>query len=146
MDSSNIALWQKLKEMPSEEVDQLFHPIAMREEESYDCTQCGRCCKTLQPPCDSFDQTRLRNEVSEPSDYLVWDQRNQIHYLKSKPCYFLKGKMCSVYSSRPESCRSYPHLQEPHIKFRKRSIMSNYSICPIVYNSIETLKSALDLC
>lgn len=72
--------------------------------------------------------------------YLATDQAG-ITYVKTKPCAFLAGKLCGHYAARPSSCADYPHLQQPYIRLRMKSILENYAICPIVFNVIEALKT-----
>jgi Fe-S-cluster containining protein len=60
--------------------------------------------------------------------------------LKGKPCKFLRNKKCTIYSSRPFDCRSYPHLHKKDFTFRLFAVLNNYSVCPIVFNVYEELK------
>jgi Fe-S-cluster containining protein len=59
------------------------------------------------------------------------------------PCPFLKDLKCSVYDCRPNDCRSYPHLHKKDFISRLFGVIDSYSICPIVFNVFEELKSRL---
>jgi Fe-S-cluster containining protein len=59
------------------------------------------------------------------------------------PCGFLQEQGCSVYDSRPDDCRSFPHLHKREFRSRLIGVIENCSICPIVYNVFEGLKSDL---
>jgi hypothetical protein len=75
-------------------------------------------------------------------DYLVTDEEGDMHF-KDLPCPFLIDKKCSVYDSRPDDCRSYPHLHKNEFLSRLFGVIDNYSICPIVFNVYEELKYKL---
>jgi len=65
-------------------------------------------------------------------------------FLNSKPCQFLKDKKCTIYSLRPEECNSYPYLHKDGFTTRLHGVISNYEVCPIVYNVCELLKRRLN--
>jgi Fe-S-cluster containining protein len=37
------------------------------------------------------------------------DAPSSILGIKSHPCYFIKGNLCTIYNSAPLSCKRYPH-------------------------------------
>jgi len=57
-----------------------------------------------------------------------------------RPCPFLEGSRCTVYSDRPQSCAGYPFIGNG---FRSRLLMhlSNAELCPITFNVLERLKA-----
>jgi len=59
------------------------------------------------------------------------------------PCPMLNGKLCSIYETRPEVCRSFPHLEQPNFKYRLIGVIENVAICPIAFNAFEDLKAKL---
>jgi hypothetical protein len=59
---------------------------------------------------------------------------------KQKPCPFLKNNLCSVYESRPTTCRTYPHLEKGNFISRLGNVVSNLKVCPIAFNTYELLK------
>lgn len=146
----NKALLSLIKGSKNQYLDGLMHHIAAEETQKIDCTICGKCCQKLQPPFATEDINRIDENETPQAEWvrkcLLWDEQNQMHYLKKSPCLFLKGTRCDIYKSRPSACSTYPGLHLPHFKYRIKYIMSQYSVCPIVYNSIERLKIALNLC
>ena len=77
------------------------------------------------------------------AEYLEEDEVGEGHVFKTAPCAFLHESACSVYPQRPEACRSYPHLHKREIVFRLNQVVSNCSVCPIVYNVYERLKQEI---
>jgi len=59
------------------------------------------------------------------------------------PCPMLNGKLCSIYETRPEVCRSFPHLEQPDFTYRLIGVIENVAICPIAFNAFEDLKAKL---
>jgi len=122
-------------------VNELFHFYSSR----IDCTKCGNCCTVLKPIILNADIKTLApliNKTDKDSeiDYTVTDEDGDMHF-KDLPCPFLVDKKCTVYDSRPEDCRSYPHLHKEDFLSRLFGVIDNYSICPIVFNVYEDLKN-----
>jgi len=59
------------------------------------------------------------------------------------PCPFLQDNRCTVYDCRPRDCQSYPHLHKKDFVIRMNQAYDNCSVCPIVFNVYEGLKSEL---
>lgn len=140
---SALGLRKKLRTVPAavlqERISALYDTIAPR----VDCTQCGNCCKKLQPAVTGLEADVLAklaavDPVHFHEKYL--SEGSRVHYMKSAPCMFLCGKTCSIYAQRPASCRDYPHLNNGLFKY-KASVWEQYGLCPIVYHVIEALKS-----
>jgi Fe-S-cluster containining protein len=51
----------------------------------------------------------------------------------AKPCPLLKGKLCSVYTQRPETCRLYPQFT-PDFRWVLDDLIDGAGLCPIIYN------------
>ena len=141
-------LLQRLEAIGSNALDEIVAPIATKETNAIDCTQCGKCCAKLQPPFSDEDIEKIttKNELAEnwQSDLLVFDYRNNIHYLKKSPCSFLCGTKCRIYQSRPAACATYPGLNLPHFKYRLSYFLGQYNICPIVKNTLDRLETQLN--
>ena len=75
--------------------------------------------------------------------YLVETDTDGEYHFNTLPCPFLKNNLCSVYNFRPNDCRSYPHLHKKNFVSRTMSVVNNTSICPIVFNVYEELKSEI---
>ena len=134
-------LWKKLNKRSSKEIDELVKPIVLKEYKTYDCTTCGKCCQKLHPAFTQEDIAKIVMEegVQDVTQLLYKDRLSSVYYLKDKPCAFLQKKKCGIYQNRPASCADYPHIHQPHFKYRKKSIKENYKICPIVQNVLYEL-------
>ena len=131
-----------IKDLDSE-VRKLFEQVS----EAIDCTACGNCCKKISPILTKKDINKLSDSLNILPDqfvtkYVDKDEDGDM-ILNQLPCPFLNDNKCSHYDSRPEDCRSYPHLQKKDIVFRLIGVVNNYSICPIVFNVYEALKNRL---
>ncbi len=138
----NIFFKKHLRNFSAEKVDELVHLLDKEITPLIDCTQCGNCCKKLEPELSSDEIEQLaavKNESPEhfKQNYVLHDGKS--HFLKTKPCMFLNECKCSVYTSRPQACAGFPHLDLNDFKYRS-TFWSNYLLCPIVFNVIESLK------
>lgn len=138
----NIFFRKHLRNFSSQQVDAMVHQLGIEISPKIECTQCGNCCKTLEPELSTEEIERLsmlKNESPEQfkHNYILHD--GKVHFLKTKPCVFLSGNKCSIYAHRPQACAGFPHLDLKDFKY-KTSFWSHYSICPIVFNVIESLK------
>lgn len=142
----NIYFKKELKKFSSEIVDGWVAKLNAHYEKVIDCKVCGNCCSKLEPGVEDNEIEKLAEAMMEDP---VSFRRNRIDfdgralYLKTKPCLFLKDCKCTVYEIRPAACAGFPHLDQPHFKY-KQSVWANYEICPIVYEVVEGLKRALD--
>jgi Fe-S-cluster containining protein len=112
---------------------------------SIDCRTCANCCKTQQPVFS-------RPEVQRIADYLGMTLQDLVvHCLTSDadagkyitrqcPCPFLENNCCTIYTVRPAVCKNYPHLHR-NLRSRLWQLLDNASVCPIVYNVLESLKT-----
>ncbi len=138
-----------LKPIPTRMVDTYVQELEKKIAASIDCTACGNCCKVLEPPVDDDEVQRLAklkniNADEFEKEYVGKEANTAIHFLKCQPCIFLQNNSCTIYQDRPASCADYPHLHQPNIKYRWKSLMDNYAMCPIVYNVVEALKEKMD--
>ncbi len=145
----NAQFKRSLVPIPTKEVDQIVSKLSKEISAAIDCTACGNCCKQLEPPVSQQELERLADlkklDVLSFSDqYIGTEPGTQIQFLKFQPCIFLQETRCSIYEQRPASCADYPHLQQPNFKYRWKSIMANYALCPIVFNVVEQLKEKLN--
>ncbi|MDW8394467.1 MAG: YkgJ family cysteine cluster protein [Chitinophagales bacterium] len=143
----NLRFLRMIQSVPSERFDRVALPIAQEQTERIDCTLCANCCRSVQPGVLPEELPVLARcahmEVTSFSRQWVKKEAGTgIAYLHRLPCLFLQENRCSIYNDRPLSCRDYPHLQHPGLKFRLRSLISQYSVCPIVFNTLEALKEA----
>jgi Fe-S-cluster containining protein len=127
-----------------------LHKVAAKIQEEIDCTQCGNCCRysivTVNAP-----------EIAEIADYLGCEPTQVVqqytipdpdsHTVRqlasnTEGCVFLDGNLCTIYDVRPKACRDFPHLalHERSLGGRLSSVSRWASLCPIIYNALETYK------
>lgn len=138
-----------LKGQDSEKVDLIAHRLNREITAQIDCQKCGNCCESLRPDVSNSEIDRLSklDNISREdfvSQFIEQDDMDGANYLKDIPCKYLKDKSCSIYSDRPENCKSYPYLHKKGFTSRTFGVIDNYAICPIVYNVYEQLKEELD--
>lgn len=116
-----------------------FLRIVEEVQSQIDCTQCGYCCQILSPIVTEGDIKRISSYLKlSPQEFTVryLEQKEDHTYrIKTKPCFFLENKICTIYPIRPKECRDYPHLnkKEPIIS-RMYNFLNNVSMCPIAFN------------
>lgn len=130
-----------------EDLDAIVHRLCKEVTQKIDCQTCGNCCRVIHPILRQSDIKRLASHLAISQDefenqYLIKDEGDNFTF-RSNPCPFLSDNSCSVYKNRPEDCKSYPHLHKKEFIFRLIGVVSNCSICPIVFNVYELLKDEL---
>lgn len=136
-----------LKLRDEDEVDARVHRILKEVLAQIDCTTCGNCCTVMRPCMNDTDVERLSGRLSMTpnqfrTQYVMKDEDGDI-VLRGHPCPFLKDKRCAVYPDRPKDCRSYPHLHKDCFNARLIGVISNYAVCPIVFNVYNLLKGEM---
>jgi Fe-S-cluster containining protein len=126
-------------------LDATVHELFRRIFGQIDCCECANCCKTCNPVLKGPDIQRLARHLNMKPDefqqkYLLHEEEEDGFCFQETPCPFLHGNLCCVYDQRPRDCRSYPHLQKKDFVSRLMQAVSNYSVCPIVFNVYEELK------
>lgn len=135
-------------DLESEEVDAIVHRLYARVAKEIDCLSCANCCREIIPTLGEEDIARLAGALDISREetvkrFLVPEEDEGTFTFRDKPCPFLSGNRCTVYESRPEDCRSFPHLQKEGFVYRTMQAVDNCSICPIVFNVFELLKAEL---
>lgn len=138
-----------LKGQDFKRIDKIVHRLDKEIRSQIDCKKCGNCCISLRPcVTDSEIDTLSRIDNLTQQDFTARfveiDNLEEIKYLKDTPCKYLEEKTCSIYTNRPEDCKSYPHTQKSEFITRTLGMIDNYAICPIVFNLFEQLKEELD--
>lgn len=118
----------------------LDQEIQARHEQAFeqiDCLQCANCCKTTGPLLLNKDIDRLAGAMKlRPADFtekFLRIDEDRDYVFKSMPCPFLKDdNYCSVYESRPNACREYPHTQQRDQLQKLPLTYENSLICPAV--------------
>jgi Fe-S-cluster containining protein len=138
---------QFLKKLPPDEVDYFVIAINKEVEAGIDCLACGKCCTRLMVNIDDAAITRLadRLQLTEAQFRERFVEGGSfMSFLNAIPCQFLDGKACTVYDIRPDECRNFPQLDRPGFTTRMFGTFSHYGMCPIIFNVVERLKTALD--
>lgn len=125
-------------------LDAIVHDLNTEVSAQIDCQTCGNCCRVMHPILQEKDIARLADHLAMSSEefkdtYLLLDEDGDFIF-RASPCPFLSDNSCTVYSARPEDCRSYPHLHKKEFVSRVSGVFANCSCCPIVYNVYEMLK------
>ncbi|HUI32503.1 MAG: YkgJ family cysteine cluster protein [Dysgonamonadaceae bacterium] len=146
-EDENFEFRAYLKGEDLDKIDKIVHRLNIEISNQVDCTTCGNCCMKLKPCITDQDIMKLSHRLNlSPQqikvDYIEIDEGEQ--YFRNLPCSFLKEKKCTIYSDRPKNCSSYPHLHKKRFISRLWGVIENYSICPIVFNVFEKLKTELN--
>jgi hypothetical protein len=134
-----------LKGQDDEKVDRIVKRLNERISSLIDCTKCGNCCNLLSPSLSELEIEKLAKLEGYTSSeyknrYIEMDNINKIQLFNTKPCRYLKNKICTIYLNRPSECMSYPHTNKSNFTSRMFAMIDNYGICPIVFNIMEELK------
>lgn len=136
-----------LKMQEGKEIDLLVKPIHEFVKKNIDCLECGNCCRKLRPIISKEDISKLKTKFGITDKEIVekYTQKDEFDELtlKGNPCIFLNGNKCEIYKSRPNDCKSFPHLQKRGFTTRLIGIIEYSMICPIVFNVFEELKIAM---
>lgn len=132
-------------------IDAIVEAIAAPIIEAIDCTQCGNCCRSLDVYLTQADAERLAAGVQIPlheieTRYIDHYSAELVHEwgrFRDKPCAFLKGKLCSVYAHRPDSCRDYPVLT-PMFRWILEDMLDGAALCPILYHVLDAMAAQVD--
>lgn len=145
LQKENQLFYKKLKGKAPKDLDEHVHALHDEAFEEIDCLQCANCCKTTSPIFYERDIERaakaLRIKPGEfTSKFLVIDTDND-YVLKSAPCPFLDSEnYCSIYDSRPNACREYPHTNRKKMIQVLDLTFKNTMVCPAVLKITESLK------
>ena len=135
-------------DLKTEEIDEIVHKINIKVTSQIDCKECANCCIEKTPVLDEKDILNFVKGLSISKNqfkqhYLKYDKEENLYKFESKSCPLLENNLCTNYEYRPESCRSYPHIDKRGFVSRLYGVLDNYSICPIVFNVYEILKIKL---
>lgn len=129
-----------------------FRRIVEDIEAATDCQTCANCCRKSTVRLSDRDIERLSKALKiKPArvvaDYTMptEDEGLILRRDDEKGCVFLDGTFCLVYDARPDICRDYPHLVHGpgSLLARMWHMPERASVCPIVYNSLESFKDEL---
>jgi uncharacterized protein len=130
-------------------VEKRFKAVAQAVEDDIDCTSCANCCRVATTQVSERDIERLARFLGMKAAEFVRDyttlspDEGRILKRSEKGCVFLEGNLCSVYEARPQTCQFFPHLVKGNgsILSRMWHMPDRAVYCPIVFNTLEHLKS-----
>ncbi len=128
-------------------VDAIAAPIVA----AIDCTQCAHCCRVLDVYLMPDDVSRLASGLQQPIQAVT---KRYVHHqaaqqvgewgkLRGKPCPFLRGKLCNVYTHRPQTCRLYPQFT-PDFRWVLDDLIDGAALCPIIYHVLSGVHEQMD--
>jgi len=135
---------KKLRNLNRHEVNGIMHKNTQKVFDQFDCLQCANCCKTTPPIFTNRDVKRIARYLKVPPKtfkrkYLIEDLDRTLVGSRI-PCVFLeKDNSCSIYTVRPEACRSFPHTDDEKFVFRAELNYKNTQICPAAYSIVKKL-------
>lgn len=128
------------------QIDALVEETAAPIIAAIDCKQCGNCCRSLHVYLAEQDGQRLADHLDIPLEevemrYIDHEEAARVGEwgkFRAVPCVFLHGRLCSVYASRPDSCRNYPFFT-PDFRWTLEDTIDGAAICPIIYNLLSQM-------
>ena len=148
-ENENYSFRAFLKGKEIDKVDKIVHRLHREITAKINCQECGNCCISLVPRVKEneiaflaeLDKVTVEEFIR---DNLELDNFDNSLFLIHTPCRYLDGKSCSIYDNRPLECKAYPYTHRPGFVSRTLNMISNYGICPIVFNLMENLKEETD--
>lgn len=144
-EEENYRFRKYLKTHADEEMlDKQFKNLHKKYFKIYDCKKCRNCCKELGISIDEYELENICNYLGMDKDKFVKDNliQNYGEYsFKDCKCKFLdQNNNCKINKCLPITCKEYPYTNKEERLFGLYSIISNASICPVVYEILEELK------
>jgi hypothetical protein len=135
----------EIQNIPLKDFNALFWKFFHETEHAIDCTQCANCCKVFHAGLPEEEIRRLSAIRKMPyvdfvQQYVSIEQTTGIQFLKLNPCIFLNRNLCNIYEQRPQACRDFPKPPYENVKHNIRRVLKNYTVCPIIFNTIEACK------
>ena len=140
-DDENWEFRSWLKQNAPNNIDGVVKALSQKYFALIDCTQCANCCRSLQTEFKKSELHTIAKTLGQSIE--AFEKQFMTEGSVNPPCPMLDGKLCSIYENRPEVCRSYPHLEQPHFTTRLMGVIDNVAICPIAFNAYEELKTKL---
>ena len=137
-----------VKEINSDEVDELVQELDRKISPTISCTDCGNCCKSLMVCLKEKEADALSghlNHSREKFDATYLEKgSNGMMIMNQMPCHFLSNNKCTIYEYRFEGCREFPALHLPQFTRRLFTTFMHYDRCPIIFNVVEQMKDQMD--
>ncbi len=144
----DFRLYLKMLDISDKELDLIVHKLTKDFMSKIECSKCNNCCKGPSPELSKEeinDIAKYRKiTVIEFMNNFVKDRENPFdEYSLNSPCPFFRTNECEIKDVKPHLCASYPYLLNEDFRSRLFGVLSNYEICPIVFNVYEELKIML---
>lgn len=140
-DDENWEFRSWLKQNAPDNIDGIVKVLSQKYFALIDCKECANCCRSLKT---EFKKSELHTIAKTLGQSIrAFEKQFMSDGKVNPPCPMLDGKLCSIYENRPEVCRSFPHLEQPHFTSRLMGVIDNVAICPIAFNAFEELKTKL---
>lgn len=142
-------VYLKQHELTRREIDAIVHLITDDVTSKIDCKECANCCKQISPVLDGEDASIFAEGLNMPASEFIERYLSSENESSDKftfielPCPFLTNNLCSNYDRLPKDCRSFPHIHKKDFVSRLWGVVENYSVCLIVFNVYEQLKTEL---
>lgn len=126
-----------------DDLDEKFHALHQELFASYDCRQCGNCCRTYSTSLEDNEIRAIASylNLSVPAFTEQYLTKNSDGYIIKPPCPFhgTDGK-CAIEEHKPAECRGFPYTDRPDRWASLYSILDFTEQCPIVFEMLERLK------
>lgn len=149
-DEENLGFRSFLKSsgIPGKKLDSIVQRLNNMVSSQIDCQSCANCCREIRPLVKEKEIINMAaalkiSTAAFKKQYLVNAADKGGYHFNAIPCPFLEDNRCKIYNFRPDDCRSYPNLHKSNFLSRSISVVQNCSICPIVFNVYEQLKSEI---
>ena len=140
-DDENWEFRSWLKQHAPRNIDSLVKTLSRKYFALIDCTQCANCCRSLHVEFKESELLTIAKTLGQSIE--EFRKKSMSEDTVNPPCPMLNGNLCAIYENRPDVCRSYPHLEQPHFTARLMGVLANVAICPIAFNAFEELKVKL---
>ena len=130
-----------------EELDRQFLALHNELFPNYDCNSCRNCCKQYRGNLSEEETAQCAEKFNMSPDefkakYLHQNQEGS-YDTNHKPCDFLqKDGSCLLGDCKPINCAEFPFTARPDRWGSLLGIISNVSVCPVLYEMIERLKDS----
>ena len=126
-------------------LDRHFKELHEKYFKIYNCKDCRNCCKKLNTSMTEEELDTICNKLNLDKEELISNEldinTSGKYSFKCNRCKFLDDdNNCLAENCLPESCRDYPYTNKSERLFSLYGIISNASICPVVYEILEELK------
>lgn len=135
----NFRSW--LKWHAPDDIDGLAGALSQKYFALIDCKECGNCCQSMSIEFEKNEIHVIAQNLGQSIE--AFEKKYMKNGEVNPPCPMLDGKLCSIYESRPEVRRLFPHLEKPDFLSRLMGVIGNVGVCPIAYNAFDELKAKL---